>query len=113
MQVIEVVWMVVPVDVLTHHPALGDSRPDDGTGSDQRKIIVALEFHQKLPHRGTLNVKTSDGIGLSDLLSDQRILFEGLHVADVDINSTILFDQINGFADMTETALAENVQLVQ
>ena len=105
--------MMVAVDILMHHPAAADAGADDRAGGDQGSVVVAMQLSDQLAHGRRFDIEATDGVTLHELLPDQRVPFEFPDVVDVDIDLPVGFNQLDTFADMTQTPLAEYVELVE
>jgi hypothetical protein len=81
------VGIVVPVDILVHHPAAAYAWPDDRAGGNQRFVIVAVQLFDQLPHGRRFDIKTADRIAAaSAALPDHRVFLNFSDVMDVDID---------------------------
>src|ERR1700744_5973849 len=72
-----------------------------------------MQFFYQLPHGRGLDIKTADRIAGPELLFYERIFFEGICLVNVDVDTPVLPDKLNTFPDMTQTALAKDVELMQ
>src|SRR5689334_5496050 len=113
MQVCKVVRMMIAVNVLLHHTALCNTRPDYGARRNECQVVVAFEFLQQLPHCGTLNIKTTNGVSIPYAVRDLFVLLKLFDLRNVYLFIPVFAYYFYRFPDMTEAPLTKNIQFIQ
>ena len=97
------------MDVFPHHARMGHTRPDDGAGRYQGLVVRATQLAQQAAHPRTLDVEATAGLGLEQLAAYQFVLLQHVDLVDVDVNATVAFHHLHRVADVSDAALAEDV----
>ncbi len=99
-----------PVDVFLHHSRFGNAGPDNGTGSHQGEIVIAMKFFKKAAHGGTFDIKTADGLAAVEPVVYLFILLKIGNTVNIYLYSPVPGNDLHAFIDMSDSALAENIQ---
>ncbi len=99
-----------PVDVFLHHSRFGNARPDNGTGSHQGEIIVAVKLFKQAAHGGTFDIKTADGLAAVEPVVYLFILLKIGNAVNIHLYSPVPGNDFNTFIDVPDSALTENIQ---
>ena len=108
--------IAVAQNVFAHHPAFGNPRPDDGAGSHQAEVIVYLQLFEQHAHGGRLHVKAPHALGGFDQVVHRRVGLDAAQVVDVYPGKCLRLvaaGDLEGFPDLGQPALAQDVELVQ
>ena len=103
--------MVKAVDIFAHHTRPSHSRPDDGAGSHQRKVVAAMQFFKQSSHGRTLDIKTAVGFGITKLPLNFRVGFKLLNLMNINGYTPVSKNQFGGLFNMPYAALTKYIQL--
>ena len=59
-EIFKLIRIIMPEDVFFHHPALGNTRSDNGRSCHQYFVIITLHSPEQSSHGRTFNIETTD-----------------------------------------------------
>ena len=112
MNVLDAVRMVMALDIFAHHARSGHAGPYDGTCRHQRDVIVAAEFVEQHAHGRRFDIEAAHAAPFPEQAIHFRVCLELAGAPDIDFDAPGSFHEFDGVLDVSQAALAEDVELV-